>query len=189
MKSIRGRLIMVGEPHAQKGSDGKDIQKCIVKMTLQCSWFSYKLRCCGYYVLFLLPFLWLAKVFYHGKLKFPHKAHTKLLTIQRNIYCCFLCAVDGNWGAWGNWSTCSATCGHGTVHRTRTCDNPAPSNGGKPCAGEGHETAECRMTPCPCKWNSMNLWFPYFIILKEALSHMNEKNGLSVFYWVGNFLC
>lgn len=37
MKSIRGRLIMVGEPHAQKGSDGKDIQKCIVKMTLQCS--------------------------------------------------------------------------------------------------------------------------------------------------------
>ena len=27
MKSIRGRLIMVGEPHAQKGSDGKDIKK------------------------------------------------------------------------------------------------------------------------------------------------------------------
>lgn len=37
MKSIRGRLILVGEPHAQKGSDGKDIQKCIEKTTLQCS--------------------------------------------------------------------------------------------------------------------------------------------------------
>ena len=64
---------------------------------------------------------------------------------------CFVSVVDGNWGAWGNWSTCSATCGHGTVHRKRTCDGPAPANGGKPCAGEGHETTVCSMTPCPCK--------------------------------------
>ena len=61
----------------------------------------------------------------------------------------FLLIVDGNWAQWGNWSTCSATCGHGKVYRRRTCDSPAPSNGGKPCAGLGHESAECRMTSCP----------------------------------------
>lgn len=61
----------------------------------------------------------------------------------------FLLIVDGNWAQWGNWSTCSATCGHGKVYRRRTCDSPAPTNGGKPCAGLGHESAECRMTSCP----------------------------------------
>jgi peptidoglycan/xylan/chitin deacetylase (PgdA/CDA1 family) len=40
------------------------------------------------------------------------------------------CAVNGGWSA---WSTCSATCGTGV--QTRTCTNPAPSNGGMTCLG------------------------------------------------------
>ena len=38
--------------------------------------------------------------------------------------------IDGGWSAWG---TCSKECGGGT--QTRTCTNPAPAHGGKPCSG------------------------------------------------------
>jgi hypothetical protein len=33
----------------------------------------------------------------------------------------------------GAWSTCSKACGSGS--QSRTCDNPAASNGGAPCSG------------------------------------------------------
>jgi hypothetical protein len=48
-------------------------------------------------------------------------------------------------GGWSEFSACSATCGPGM--RTRTCDNPAPANGGLPCAGE--ESERCNLGPCP----------------------------------------
>ena len=50
-------------------------------------------------------------------------------------------AVDGGWTDWG---TCSKTCGGGT--QARTCTNPAPSGGGKGCAGSGSQT--CNTQAC-----------------------------------------
>ncbi|XP_033127296.1 properdin-like [Anneissia japonica] len=44
-------------------------------------------------------------------------------------------AVDGGWTRWKKWSKCSVTCGKGTQYRLRSCSNPAPSNGGRPCVG------------------------------------------------------
>jgi len=35
--------------------------------------------------------------------------------------------------------------------RTRTCTNPPPSNGGKPCSEPASETAECDKGVCPAK--------------------------------------
>ena len=54
-------------------------------------------------------------------------------------------AVDGGWSDWKNpvpVSDCSVTCGSGTrdFRLSRTCDNPPPSNGGKPCAGRSTST-------------------------------------------------
>ncbi|KAI8499670.1 hypothetical protein Bbelb_227210 [Branchiostoma belcheri] len=36
------------------------------------------------------------------------------------------CRVNGDWSEWGSWGACDATCGYGTMERTRTCDNPPP---------------------------------------------------------------
>ncbi|XP_031568760.1 uncharacterized protein LOC116303371 [Actinia tenebrosa] len=56
--------------------------------------------------------------------------------------------VNGNWGSWSAWSTCSATCGGGTQQRTRSCDNPAPKNGGAKCAGTSSESQACNAQTC-----------------------------------------
>ena len=59
--------------------------------------------------------------------------------------------VDGNWGAFGQWTSCSTSCGGGTRSRTRSCNNPPPSNGGKQCSGSASETESCGMNKCPGK--------------------------------------
>ena len=57
--------------------------------------------------------------------------------------------VNGNWGQWDSWSGCSVSCGEGTRTRNRTCNNPAPLNGGDPCSGDNEETGNCNDGPCP----------------------------------------
>jgi len=59
------------------------------------------------------------------------------------------CPVDGMWSSWGEYSTCSVTCGAGTKQRTRTCTDPAPSNGGNTCAENDLETSGCNLGTCP----------------------------------------
>ena len=64
---------------------------------------------------------------------------------------CFFHAVDGKWSRWGRWGTCSATCEGGTQSRTRTCDNPAPENGGAECDSNGslgEESQPCNEQDC-----------------------------------------
>lgn len=52
---------------------------------------------------------------------------------------------------WEDWGTCSTTCGVGTQSRSRTCTNPAPSNGGADCSGNASEPQACNLTACPGK--------------------------------------
>lgn len=59
------------------------------------------------------------------------------------------CSVDGVWGAWGSYGPCTHTCGGGKQARRRTCNNPAPSNGGLTCPGATYDVASCSTTPCP----------------------------------------
>ncbi|XP_067653612.1 SCO-spondin-like isoform X2 [Haliotis asinina] len=65
-----------------------------------------------------------------------------------NVPC--LIPVAGGFTAWSEWTgpACSVTCGTGpsvTRTRSRTCTNPAPSNGGANCVGDALQTIS---TPC-----------------------------------------
>ena len=57
--------------------------------------------------------------------------------------------VDGVWSLWSDWDTCTVTCGGGTQNRMRTCDNPAPANGGANCVGDSTEPSNCNTDGCP----------------------------------------
>ncbi|KAL4217214.1 Hemicentin-1 [Mactra antiquata] len=64
--------------------------------------------------------------------------------------------VDGKWGNWAAWSTCQVSCGSGFQYRSRTCNNPAPKDGGKNCVGDSSATQICKIRECPIDggWSS-----------------------------------
>ncbi|ELU04650.1 hypothetical protein CAPTEDRAFT_222937 [Capitella teleta] len=62
---------------------------------------------------------------------------------------CLPTKVDGRWSEWEEWSECVASPLHPDLKsrlRMRSCDNPAPSNGGEHCEGPAfqHDTADCQ---------------------------------------------
>ncbi|XP_022792548.1 A disintegrin and metalloproteinase with thrombospondin motifs 6-like [Stylophora pistillata] len=58
--------------------------------------------------------------------------------------------IHGRWSDWSVFSKCTRPCGGGVQHRSRTCTNPAPKNGGRNCIGPkvGHWKV-CNPQPCP----------------------------------------
>ncbi|XP_041372582.1 uncharacterized protein LOC121385859 [Gigantopelta aegis] len=74
------------------------------------------------------------------------------------------CPVDGQWGAWGGreYGPCSVTCGEGTRQytQTRSCCNPIPRFGGKPCPGIRERVGPilgCNVAPC-CVDGAWSVW-------------------------------
>jgi hypothetical protein len=57
--------------------------------------------------------------------------------------------INGGWSIWGGYNTCSKSCGDGEMKRTRVCDNPSPSFGGKECVGESVDFTPCKVSDCP----------------------------------------
>ncbi|XP_036879463.1 complement component C7 isoform X2 [Manis javanica] len=47
--------------------------------------------------------------------------------------------VDGDWSCWSSWGPCV----QGKKTRSRECNNPPPSGGGKSCTGETSESRQC----------------------------------------------
>ena len=73
----------------------------------------------------------------------------------------FRFAVDGGWSNWENYGPCSKTCGSGSRTRTRTCNDPAPAEGGKPYIGSGSETQACNVKVCP------GIYVHFKVLIKE----------------------
>ncbi|TRY80698.1 hypothetical protein TCAL_03972 [Tigriopus californicus] len=76
----------------------------------------------------------------------------------------------GSWSAWVPWSACNPSigdCGDGAKSRTRTCDNPAPRNGGDSCNGQDRDSLNCRV-PCGRKTNAtLNCRVPCGDVIKH----------------------
>nr|XP_040571099.1 SCO-spondin-like isoform X1 [Lepeophtheirus salmonis] len=70
------------------------------------------------------------------------------------------CVTDGNWGYWQEWTSCSVSCGKGQKTRGRFCNNPSPSDGGKPCSGYGLEKSYCIQEECTTggSWGQWGTW-------------------------------
>lgn len=71
--------------------------------------------------------------------------------------------VDGNWG---EWSQCSEPCSNGRGIKIRLCDNPQPSNGGKPCTGDSER---------PCDLEICEIGNRYVIISHALIQNFNMK--------------
>ncbi|XP_078700026.1 uncharacterized protein LOC144926865 [Branchiostoma floridae x Branchiostoma belcheri] len=68
--------------------------------------------------------------------------------------------VNGSWSPWGLWSSCDVTCGDGLQMRNRSCDSPAPANGGLYCSGNDTDFQLCTTAPCPVNgnWSQWSSW-------------------------------
>ena len=54
-------------------------------------------------------------------------------------------SVNGGWGAWTSWSKCGENCQR---TRSRSCNNPAPVNGGRNCVGDRRDATACSGGNC-----------------------------------------
>lgn len=81
----------------------------------------------------------------------------------------FPCPIDGNYSSWSNFSTCSKTCGNGTMERTRNCSSPEPRHGGKDCSflGPAKEVRSCNLFPCPVHGN-FSSWSIFSVCSKSC---------------------
>ena len=59
--------------------------------------------------------------------------------------------MNGAWSRWSHWGKCSKVCGGGVQVKSRTCTNPKPKFGGKPCAGRSVKKKKCNTNACPGK--------------------------------------
>ncbi|CAG2214239.1 Hemicentin-1,Coadhesin,Thrombospondin-2,Thrombospondin-1,Mucin-like protein [Mytilus edulis] len=59
------------------------------------------------------------------------------------------CPVNGGWSDWTATSSCTATCGGGSISYSRTCNNPTPAHGGSDCSGSTTTLEKCNTHACP----------------------------------------
>merc|ERR1719312_1353044 len=70
-------------------------------------------------------------------------------SIDQGVHCTD--AVDGEWSQWGSFGVCDA---NGKKQRKRSCTNPAPINGGKPCSGSSKDEVSCPVDGQWSPWGS-----------------------------------
>eukprot|EP00105_Crassostrea_gigas_P005928 XP_011419685.1 PREDICTED: coadhesin isoform X2 [Crassostrea gigas] len=70
------------------------------------------------------------------------------------------CPIDGGFSLWGAWSSCTVSCGGGTLLRSRSCTNPSPLFGGKNCTGNTEQIIDCNIQLCPIdgKYGDWTTW-------------------------------
>jgi hypothetical protein len=75
-------------------------------------------------------------------------------------------AVDGGWSRWSSWSVCGSDCSHS---RRRSCDDPAPSQGGRPCQGKDVAVVNCTGGMCNGQCTLVIIWTGWGDFLSPTL--------------------
>ncbi|KAH0952897.1 hypothetical protein HN011_005758 [Eciton burchellii] len=83
-------------------------------------------------------------------------------------------AIDGRWSSWSSWSACGPDC---TRARRRSCNDPPPSNGGRPCQGKDVIVESCATDRCNALGQDAG---PR--VFKEATRAVDHRNILAL--WV-----
>ena len=47
------------------------------------------------------------------------------------------------------YGSCTTTCGYGIQIKSRTCNNPVPSDDGRHCQGTNTDIQQCNLRTCP----------------------------------------
>nr|CAH7768425.1 unnamed protein product [Callosobruchus chinensis] len=69
--------------------------------------------------------------------------------------------IDGGWSTWSDWSSCHHKTSPNSdsfdqcLCQTRQCNNPPPSNGGKPCSGPSIAVSNCTVHG---GWSDWSVW-------------------------------
>ncbi|XP_038054532.1 coadhesin-like isoform X1 [Patiria miniata] len=84
-------------------------------------------------------------------------------TIQcdTNVTCLAPRPVHGRWTGWSEWSECDLVDPCNSFQTsTRTCTDPPPSNGGRPCRGPSTRTRPCNLPRCAAigGWSAWSEW-------------------------------
>jgi hypothetical protein len=67
-----------------------------------------------------------------------------------------LCTQNGGWSSWAPFSACNKLCGGGVKTRKRSCNKPAPINGGDPCNGKATQDESCNTQDCESAFNGFD---------------------------------
>lgn len=140
---------------------------------------------CTYRFLLLLSGMYVTKLLFFNQNLIVTKIILLCLTWISDTFFIWL-TVDGSWGSWGQWGTCTVTCGGGRWSRSRTCDNPAPANGGLDCPGSMSDFGDCSTSDCPTvapgQYQQV-IFIPRMRILCMNWSIFNNKSNLHENYY------
>ena len=77
--------------------------------------------------------------------------------------------IDGGWTDWSDWTPCPP-CAQSVTSRSRTCTDPAPAFGGRPCDGFSSMDQHC-----PTDNNCVGKFCSMFIRKKIILHGQSYK--------------
>ncbi|CAI9737755.1 Hypothetical predicted protein [Octopus vulgaris] len=99
------------------------------------------------------------------------------------------CPVNGRWSNWTPWSTCSASCGAGSMKRVRKCDNPEPKYRGRPCGGSSYQVKKCVKIKCQQDggWSLWSSWSPCPVTCGTAFRIRNRECNSPKPLYGGNY--
>lgn len=81
-------------------------------------------------------------------------------------------AVDGRWSTWSSWSTCGPDCSR---VRRRSCNDPPPSNGGRPCQGKDVIVESCSADRCNGESQPCSCFLLFFVTRTRCLTIYLER--------------